>query len=240
LSWRKRDCVGECFFVVNLRFKEQKSIIRHKTGYFCSLKGESVMTSQEKLAKVQAVFLRGRKTILRPPNLEQDLHLFYKWINDPEVRRFLKVFRPTSLESEKKFIESTNGSSNSIIFTMETFEGQAIGVMSLEKIDWKNRRAVTGTFIGEKDFWGLGYATDAKMELLRYAFDELNLHKICSGAVEFNERSVAYSQKCGYRIEGREKQHIFRDGKYYDHILLAVFRKGWFNAYQKYLTSVAV
>lgn len=199
------------------------------------------MPEQEKLAQgQQVVFLQGRKTILRPPNREKDQALYYRWINDPEVRRYLKICRPMSFKAEGEWIDSAGTRSGSIGFTIETLDGQPIGVMGFDKIDWKDRRATTGSFIGEAEYRGKGYGTDAKMALLKYAFEDLNLHKVCSGALAFNGRSVAYSQKCGYRIEGREKRHIFREGEYHDHILLAVFRNDWQRAYKAYLAKELV
>ncbi|MEI8360764.1 MAG: GNAT family protein [bacterium] len=184
------------------------------------------------------VFLRGFKTILRPPNRVLDHDLFYRWINDPDIWCFLKRFAPISHQSEGEWIDKMNTQNNSQIFTIETHEGQPIGVMGLEKIDWKNRHAMTGSFIGEKCFWGQGYGTDAKMALLKYAFDELNLHKVMSGVISFNKRSLAYSKKCGYVEQGCLKDHVFRDGKYHDETLLAVFRSSWHVAYSAYLNKM--
>lgn len=188
-------------------------------------------------SKNDVVFLRGLKTVLRPPNKEKDLDLYYKWINDPEVRVFLKAFRPISLKAEGEWIDSLNSKPTSIVLTIETLDGQPIGVMAMDKIDWKDRRCVTGSFIGEKELWGQGYGRDAKMALLKYAFDTLNLHKVCSSAIDYNQRSVRYNQACGYRVEGRLKQQFFRNGKYCDEVLLAVFRKDWVKAYENYLAS---
>ena len=264
--WGIINCVGECVFVVNiLNIRNKKVLSGTVAGFFLFIQilgkeswiakshsGSSIklrmtqktkemdMSEKAKLAQGQVVFLRGCKTILRPPNLEKDQELFYKWINDPEVRRFLKVIRPMSLKAEGEWIDATNSTSTCISFTIETLDGQPIGTMSLDRINWKDRRAVTGTFIGEAEFRDKGYGTDAKMALLKYAFEELNLHKVCSGALGFNDRSVAYSKKCGYKVEGREKQQIFRDGKYYDHILLGVFRKDWERAYKTYLAKIVI
>jgi len=99
--------------------------------------------------------------------------------------------------------------------------------MGLHQIDFIHGTAVTGAIIGEKEYQGKGYGTDAKMTLLNYAFNTLNLRKVCSDVISFNKRSLAYSKKCGYKIEGRQKQQFYRSGKYYDRVFLAIFRKNW-------------
>jgi RimJ/RimL family protein N-acetyltransferase len=99
--------------------------------------------------------------------------------------------------------------------------------MGIHRINWIHRYATTGAFIGEKEYWGKGYGTDAKMHLLEYAFHTLNLHKMCSSVYAFNERSVKYSLRCGYKIEGTRKQHVFRNGQYWDLIELGLLYEDW-------------
>ena len=72
------------------------------------------------------------------------------------------------------------------------------------------------------------------MFLLNYTFNELGLHKICSSAWGFNDRSVMYNKKCGYKVEGKKKKQVFHNGKYWDEILLAVFKKDWEPVWKKY------
>jgi RimJ/RimL family protein N-acetyltransferase len=75
--------------------------------------------------------------------------------------------------------------------------GRAIGMTGIHRIDWKNRVGATESIIGEKQFWGKGYGTEAKMVLLHYALEPLNVRKICGTIYGFNERSQAYNRKCG-------------------------------------------
>lgn len=185
------------------------------------------------------VFLRGKKTILRPIS-ESDIPFFIKWINDPEVAKFIARHWPLMELTEKKWLEKKAESDDSIVLVIETLEGKPIGIMGIDKIDWVNRTAITGALIGEKAYWGKGFGTDAKMQLLNYAFNTLGLRKICSEVISFNGRSVAYSKKCGYIEEGRKRQQIFREGKCWDMVLLGVFKEEWlpkWQAYNKNLTK---
>lgn len=174
------------------------------------------------------VFLRGKKTILRPLE-ESDLPRCVKWINDPEVSKFLSGHWPMTMPAEKKWFEThaTSDSKDSIILAIETSDGVHIGNMGFHRIDWVSGVATSGALIGEKRYWGRGYGTDAKMALLDYAFNTLGLRKVCSQALAFNGRSIAYSKRCGYREEGRLKKHVFRNGEYHDLVELALFREDW-------------
>ncbi len=81
---------------------------------------------------------------------------------------------------------------------------------------------------------GQGYGTEAKMLLLDYAFNTLNLRKVCSTVLAFNGRSQRYNEKCGYVVEGVQKAQVFRDGSYHDLILMAVFRDDWLPVWREY------
>ena len=190
--------------------------------------------------KNRVVFLRGRKVILRPLDKETDLEACQRWINDPEVRQYLKRFLPTSKQTESEWLDSLGKKTDDIVLAIETLDGKFIGTMGLHKIDWKDRTAITGALIGDKTYWGKGYGTDAKMVLLDYAFNQLGLRKICSSVLAFNKRSLRYNLHCGYKVEGIQKKQIFRDGKYRDKLLLAVFQEDWLPIWDKYRRTVKV
>lgn len=184
------------------------------------------------------VFLEGKKVNLRPLDPEKDLEKCHLWVNDPEVRQFIGCQFPTSIGKEKNFLEELNKDSSNIILGIEVKEGgDLIGVVGLHRINWIDGVANTGTLIGPKDFWGKGFGTDTKMTLLDYAFGTLNLRKICSSAISFNGRSIGHNLKCGYKIEGKRRKQFFRNGKYYDEVLLCIFRNQFLKAQKKYLDS---
>jgi len=187
----------------------------------------------QKSVKSGIVFLRGKKTTLRPV-LESDISLFLKWFNDPEIRPFVMTIFPATEAGEKAWIESLEKKSDTnTVFVIEV-KGKAIGIMGLHRINWQSRTATTGAVIGEKEYWNRGYGTDAKMVLLHYAFDTLGLRKINSTVKAFNARSVAYSLHCGYKVEGRLREQFFVDGKYYDEICLGLFRHEWLPYWEKF------
>jgi RimJ/RimL family protein N-acetyltransferase len=179
------------------------------------------------------VFLKGKITTLRPVS-ENDVPLFVRWINDPEVRQFILRTFPLTEGEEKEYVASLAKKSNQDMVLVIEVKGQPIGLMGLHRIDWVSRVATTGAIIGEKQFWGKGYGTDAKMALLDYAFNTLNLRKIMSAVKAFNARSLAYSLHCGYRVEGRLKRQFFVNGRYWDEIILGLFKNQWLPYWERY------
>jgi diamine N-acetyltransferase len=181
--------------------------------------------------KQQVVFLQGQKVILRPIERD-DIKQLVVWINDPEVNQYVTISFPMTEMAEEKWYESLDNKKD-IVLGIEV-DGELIGTMGIHGINWIHRTATTGAIIGNKNYWGKGYGTDAKMILLNYAFNTLNLRKILSSVYEFNKRSLNYSLHCGYKIEGKRKKNLFRNGKYWDEILLGVFKSDWLPYWRKY------
>jgi len=179
------------------------------------------------------VFLSGKKTNLRPVSRE-DIPKILVWINDPEVRQFVSSVVPTTQKFEEDWVDGLCKDKDNVVLVIETKDGVAIGLMGLHRINWVNRVATTGALIGDKEYWGKGFGSDAKMALLEYAFNTLNLHRINSDVIAFNERSLNYSLRCGYQIKGKKRQAMFRHGKYWDRIELGLLREDWIPVWEKY------
>lgn len=181
---------------------------------------------KRKRQKDDVIFLRARRLYLRPAR-RSDIPLFVRWMNDPEIRQFIKRDMPLSEMEEEEWFGKHTKDKNNVFLVICLTSGRIIGTMGIHRINWKDRTATTGAVIGEKDCWDRGYGQEAKMALLEYAFNTLNLRKICSTVFAFNTRSIAYSKKCGYKVEGVLKAHNFVGGEYVDRVHLAVFREDW-------------
>lgn len=179
------------------------------------------------------IFLEGRKVNLRPFT-RTDIPTLTRWINDPAVRDFLTAILPQTEKQEEEWFNKLGTDDKNIVLGIETKEGVLIGSMGIHQINWKDRICTTGALIGEKEYWGRGYGTDAKMVLLDYIFNTLNLHKVCSAVIAYNKRSLHYSLHCGYKLEGRRRKHIFKRGRYWDLIELGLFKKDWLEKLKVY------
>jgi len=170
--------------------------------------------------------LKGERVTLRAIERE-DIPRFLRWLNDPEVTRYLTISMPLSREEEERWFEQQLGDRNRKVLAIETESGEHIGNISLEDIDWKNRRATLGIVIGEKERWGQGYGTDAIRTLLRFAFEELNLNRVQLDVFDFNERARRCYRRCGFREEGILRQAHYAEGRYHDVVRMAILRSDW-------------
>lgn len=175
--------------------------------------------------------IKGERIILRAV-MKADAKNCIKWFNDLEVTQYLVMYLPVTDISEEKWIEdlSTKRQNSDVVFVIEVVSGRKkipIGTVGLHKIDWKNRDAEFGIAIGEKKYWGNGYGTEATKLILGYAFNHLNLHRVSSGAYDFNERSMKMHLKVSFKEEGRLRQSIFKNGQYRDKVLFGILKDEW-------------
>ena len=97
---------------------------------------------------------------------------------------------------------------------------------------WPNAHGTTGILIGAKDRWGKGIASEAMRLRTRYAFRELNLHKLMTEVFVANAASKRALEKSGYRTVGIRKEHFFTGGTWHDIWLGEVTREEWLKANQ--------
>ena len=192
---------------------------------------------KEKQKQQRVVFLEGKKVILRPLRKDTDLKTVVQWVNNPKVTQYLSMYLPMSFNHEEEWFDNRSKRENDIVLAIETVDGIFIGTTGLHNINSKDRSAMHGILIGEEDCWGKGYGTEVGMILLNYAFNQLNLHKVCSSVIGFNKRSLNYHLKCGYKVIGAWRREIFKQGRYYDLILLDIFKKEWLVRWKEYKTQ---
>lgn len=174
--------------------------------------------------------LRGIKVLLRPVK-RSDINHFLKWYNDPEVIQYLTMYLPMTEISEEKWIEEASTNKDMIIFVIEAIlnnlQRKPIGSCGLNNVNGKDHCAEFGIAIGEKEYWGDGYGTEAARLLIDYGFRQLNLHRISSGVYEFNVRSEKMHKKLGFIEEGRRRKEVYKDGEYQDKIVLGILKEEW-------------
>jgi RimJ/RimL family protein N-acetyltransferase len=156
-----------------------------------------------------------------------DLERNYRWINDREVTRHLGMRYPVPMLAEERWMEAIAGmpmSFTNVWFAVETKDGQHIGNINFHRSDPEDRKARLGFMIGEKSFWSKGYGADALRTLLRFGFDQMNLHRIDLTVDADNARAIACYRKCGLVEEVRMRQERFTRGAYRDQLVMGVLR----------------
>jgi RimJ/RimL family protein N-acetyltransferase len=147
-----------------------------------------------------------------------DADALWRWNHDPDVMRWMDQGYAQSLAGVRSRFEgrSPNGYGD-VLYGIEVREdGKLIGLVRLRDAEPETGCAELDIYLGEKDYWGRGYATDAVRVMCRYGFEKMRLHKIMLTVAAENEAAHHLYQKVGFVDEGRLREVFRRDGRWYD------------------------
>ena len=155
------------------------------------------------------------------------------WQRDTEYFRLMSG-GPLEMASEKKKREwfekqaEAGFQPDRYPFGIHTLEDdKLIGFLFLW-LDLMHAEVWVGIGIGDREHWGKGYGTDAMKLSVQYAFMELGARRVSLGLFEYNARALRSYEKVGFRLEGRTRGDIFREGKRYDSLWMGILREEWF------------
>jgi len=92
-----------------------------------------------------------------------------------------------------------------------------------------DQRAELGIFIGDKENHGKGYGAEALRLLLDYSFNVININSVILGVYEFNTKAQRCYEKVGFKVIGRRRKAIYKNGGFCDLFLMDIL-KDEFNA----------
>lgn len=104
-------------------------------------------------------------------------------------------------------------------------DGRQIGGIGL-RIEPQHQHAELGYWLGAP-YWGQGYATEAAQEMLRYGFDNLELHRIFATHFKQNAASGNILKKIGMQYEGCQREHLLKWGEFVDSEMYGILRREW-------------
>ena len=149
-----------------------------------------------------------------------------KWRNDSQIWEMLggpKYF--VSEAYERKWVENTIFNPKDVKLAVCLLEdGKYIGNVYMTDIDEINRSCHSHVLIGDKDYWGKGYAREALMKAIEYMFNERNMHRIQANVLETNTQSLKMHKKCGYKVDGMLREAVFKAGRYQNQYVLSLLR----------------
>lgn len=174
--------------------------------------------------------LYGKRIRLRAVERE-DVQKFHEWINDPEVTLNLALYLPMSMQDEQNWFDGlSKRDPHEKPLAIEIRKGKAwklIGNCGVFGIEFKNRNAELGIMIGDKSEWNKGYGAEAMTLLQRHCFETLNLNRVFLRVYEENVPAVRAYEKAGFVLEGRQRQAVYKNGKYEDVLFMSVLRSEW-------------
>lgn len=170
----------------------------------------------------------GKLVRLAAFNPETDAEIVARWSRDTEYHRLgdNDPACPRSAKKAKEWME--RDSDRAFGFAIRTLtDDRLIGDIGVWIESWAHGEAWVGVGIGERDYWGNGYGTEAMRLMLQFAFDELNMQRVSLGVYAYNPRAIRSYEKAGFRREGVVRGDCQRDGQRWDSVFMGVLREEW-------------
>ncbi|MCD4687421.1 MAG: GNAT family N-acetyltransferase, partial [Anaerolineae bacterium] len=112
-------------------------------------------------------------------------------------------------------------------FGIRAKDGTPLGDMAFNWILPHHRIAMLGAMIGEPEYWGGGYGTDALLLLVDFAFDWLDMRKLWLFTMSLNQRVAGQMEKVGFTLEARQREAYWTDGAPSDALAYGLLREDW-------------
>lgn len=165
----------------------------------------------------------GKQVYLRPiTDSEEDTNNIIRWRNSDAVRPYFIYQEPFTVEGQKQWLEKEIFSGKGFQFIVCRVEDdRPIGCTYLRDYDSYKRKAEYGFFIGEPEERGKGIGTEMLALTMRFAFQEVQIHKLFARAFANNPASIGSFLKNGFEQEAYLKDEEYISGEYRDVVFLA-------------------
>lgn len=143
---------------------------------------------------------------------------YVNWFNNPTVIRFSdNQYRNFSIEGQKEYVKQCISSKKTYLYGI-FYDEKHVGNIALSNISSFHKRAEISYVIGNQNYWGQGIAMFSISEIIKKAKIDFNLYKLFAGVASENHSSIRVLEKNYFTLEGRRKDHLFYNGKYYDQL----------------------
>jgi ribosomal-protein-alanine N-acetyltransferase len=175
----------------------------------------------------------GEGVYLRAPELRD----YQEWADVREAsRNFLTPWEPTWAQDEtsrgsyryklRRYTEDARDDKAHALFVFREDDDALVGGVTLSNI----RRGVAQT--ASLGYWagqmhaGQGYTTSAVRAVVRYAFEDLDLHRVEAACQPDNMASRRVLEKCSFTQEGVARAYLKINGQWRDHLLFGIVNAG--------------
>ena len=146
---------------------------------------------------------------------------YLSWINDPKITKYMGIVKKYNLNTLRNYIKVEKKKSY-FWMLVEKKTKKKIGTIKLSNFSLTT--CYIGCLIGDKNFWNMGFATEAKKNVLNFAFKNLKINKVISGVFVKNKANHKVNKKIGFRKEGLFKEYIYKNNQFHDVIFYSILK----------------
>lgn len=160
------------------------------------------------------------------PYIDADIDELLPLVGTREVAATtLRIPHPYTRENAIAFLALTREPDKIWLAVTLRSDSRQVGGIGL-RVDREHQNAELGYWLGAS-YWGQGFATEAGHAMLRYGFEELQLHRIFASHFKHNPASGRVLQKLGMKYEGCQRHQIRKWDRFVDSELYGLLRHEW-------------
>lgn len=163
---------------------------------------------------------------------DHDLELMRKLRNDPSTWSMLTDIGFIDADAQRQWFQKVRTATDRRYYVLCDDRHEFIGIVRTDETDWINRSMRIGVDI-VPELRGGGYGNRAFVLLKKYCFDYLNMHRIWLAVLDTNTVALRLYEKQGFKIEGKYREAVFRDGAYRDYIIMSILEQEYCNIQEK-------
>ena len=157
---------------------------------------------------------------------DADSAQLFAWRREPEVDRWMSGAAPEALDRHQRWFEALRADKDRCGWIIASAD-KPVGFLLLSGFTGAHGRAEWGWYIGEAQARGRGAGRAAQALGLDRAFRELKVDKVWSEVLSDNDVALRAQAAAGFRREGYLRQHVRKDGRVHDVVVLGILRAEW-------------
>lgn len=156
----------------------------------------------------------------------EDIEMVRNWRNSKEVSQYMYTENQITSEQQKKWFEKISKDANAKYWIIE-YEDKPLGLVSITEISKVFDSCFWAFYLGDSSVRGAGIGSKIEYNILKYVFEELGLNKLRCEVLTTNPSVIAMHEKFGFRREAYYREHVMKDGQYFDVVGLAMLKREW-------------
>jgi UDP-4-amino-4,6-dideoxy-N-acetyl-beta-L-altrosamine N-acetyltransferase len=155
-----------------------------------------------------------------------DITLIHRWRNLPEVATYMYTDHQISEAEHARWFGSAFGDEARRYWIIE-LDGEPVGLANLYDISLPQKRAYWAFYLADERVRGRGVGSATERFVMRYAFDDLALDKLCCEVLATNDGVVRMHERYGFHVDGTLPKHVIKYGERVDVITMSLLRDEW-------------
>jgi len=151
---------------------------------------------------------------------DQEKEMVRAWRNNESIRKWMYQDHIITKEEHSNFIRNLKEDNKNLYWLLKNISDEYIGVISLNRIDFRNKNAYLGIYSNPESKLHAGKMIVSSLKEL--ISNVIPLHTLKIEVIENNERAINFYKKSGFNEEGRLKEFILKDGKWHDVIVMGI------------------